>query len=291
VVVMSTTSSCVSSSASRHNEDAQPDNVVSEKTCGEGWAIRLVDVEEELGSDGWKYITAWIAFENINAPIVAGYDTPLWGGKYLGMGAEFTAVSSEGYSYDAGLDFDWHVGSYGTYWLPPGFRYRAIGSCGGRCGYPFIQFRAAETTSNYSIETDCGTLDLSQKNTLSFPVENINALSYLDVGTSVQLPEGDFKIVNVNADCENAKKTNHESAVCVDIEFHNNSQGYEADPKIEVVVIGESGIIYNCGAYLMTGPGQTKVSTFDCATHTNRNRIAILSRADTFEHWLVRIDN
>lgn len=208
------------------------------------------------------------------------------------MGSEFTAVSSEGYNYDARLDFDWHAGEFGNHWLPPEFKYRAIDGGGGRSGYPFIKFRAAETTSNYSIETDCGTLDLSQNNNLSFPVENINALSYLNVGTSVKLPEGDFKIVNVDADCDNAKQIDYESAVCIDIEFHNNSQGYEADPKIEVDVIGESGILYVlCGGYLVTGPGQTKVSTFDCATHTNRNRIAILSRADTFEYWLVRIDN
>lgn len=45
IVVIASTSSCGSTSA----DNAQPVNVASEKTCGEGWAIRLVDVEEELG--------------------------------------------------------------------------------------------------------------------------------------------------------------------------------------------------------------------------------------------------
>ncbi len=298
IVIVVSTMSCVFTSAGSQNDDTQSINIASAKTCGAGWTIRLVDVEEELGSDGWKYVTAWIAFENNNAPIVErykdlpGYDSPSWGGdKYLGMGTEFTAVSGEGYSYDARLDFDWTSGTLGNYWVPPGFRYRAIGGCGGRCGYPFIKFRAADTTSNYIIDTDCGALDLGQKNHLYFPVENTKGLSYLDIGTSVQLPEGDFRVVDVDADCEDAKRPNFESAVCIDIEFRNKNQGYEADPKIEVAVIGEAGILYDCGAYLVTGPGQTKVSTFDCATHTKHNRIAILSRADISEYWLLRIDN
>jgi hypothetical protein len=297
IFILSTMSCLVISQANRDkSENNQPGAIASEKTCGAGWAIRLVDVEEELSSDGWKTVTAWIAFENVDAPFVGSdkdlpqYDTPNWGGSnYLGMGADFIAVSGEGYRYDARLDYERHR-VLGVYWVPPGFRYRSI-ALGSNAGFAFIWFRAAETTSNYTIETNCGTLNLSQNKSLLFPVENLNNLSYLNAGTPVTISEGVFTVVNVDSDCESAKMSNFESAVCIEIEFRNNSQGYEADPKIEVAVIGEAGILYtSCGAYLMTGPGQTKVSSFDCPTYTNRNRIAILSRAETSEYWLIRID-
>ncbi len=273
-------------------QEAVSASTSDQRTCGTGWAVRLVNVEEEDAADGWKYVTAWIAFENVHAPKVSANDIQTWGSPPSGFlllttdGSNvLTAVSAEGYRYEARATFAELLGSFGRDWVPPGFRYRGVtNQTGSLSGYPRIFFQAAQASSNYTINTNCGVLDLSQREELSFPVEDGSALSFLSVGEPVQLPEGEFMVTGIHS-CS----TGNANAVCVDMQLINNSAGYEADPKLGLFVLDDSGLLYKgFGGWLVAGPGQTKTDTVEI--FYGENRILVISRIDSPDYWLVNLD-
>lgn len=246
------------------------------KTC-DGWALRLLRVEEEELGEGWKSVTGYVAIENVNADT-----TSLFGYDLEGIFSSVIVSTSEGYTYPID-DYSLPWSSVAV-WVPPGFRYRTI-------PLPFfigdnqqefgISFRVASGRSGYKANTSCGLLDFGRPaSNLLFPTE-LPSSEFLSLGTPIEMAEGVMNFTSARTTGE-------------DLTFHytftNASKGYGAYLDVYSVIIGSDGAVLwtEYPFRISAGPGQTVDGSVTFPKLSAQNSKLILWKDN--QYWVINLD-
>lgn len=212
---------------------AEPD--ISDRplqTCN-GWALHVAEVTRTDLGDGWMYLEGVLAIENVSATdggIIPIYDF---------ISQPPVMRTTEGFTYTMDrLDTTLPNSMVAPEWVPPGFQYRAREAApidgfeptGWKLG-----FKVASSSTGHIVETQCGTLNFSQVDSLVYPTTQTFTLS-VESGVAYQSSAGPISF-SFDTGCEYG-------SVCLSYDFWNSNQGYEATPQFYIKVISSDGIVY-----------------------------------------------